>query len=157
MDGIKHKKRYFTFFSLGLFIGIIMGVVIINFFISYKIDAYIKEIQHLNTIIEEDNVKLKKLKESNNNKLLVKSINVNIEFKDKEQEDEIVKIDLEKHIKQKFNGLIGKEVDKIDGDILYEAVDKRIMKLYGREYQLRVTSIIISQEIMISVETKIIQ
>lgn len=155
MDGIKNKKRYFTFFSLGLFVGIIMGVVIINFFISYRIDAYIKEIQYLNTIIEEDTVKLQKLKESiNNKKLLIRSINVDVQFKDKEQEDEIVKIDLEKHIKQKFNGLIGKEVDKIDGDILYETVNKRIMKLYGREYQLRVTKIVISQDIMISVEAK---
>lgn len=157
MDKIEYKARYFTFFTLGLFIGGVLGVIFINLLVSYRVDSYIKEIQYLNTVIEEDNARLEKLEEAIHKKrLLVKEIDVELKFKEKDQEDEITKIALQKHIKEKFSGILGKEVDKIDGDILCEIIDKRIMKLDGKEYQLKLNRIMISQEIKFWVEAKVI-
>lgn len=67
-----------------------------------------------------------------------------------------MKIALQKHIKEKFDGIIGKDVDKIDGDILCQMLDKRIMKLDGKEYQLKIEKIIISQEIKFWIEVRVI-
>ncbi|QGU94850.1 hypothetical protein GOM49_06830 [Clostridium bovifaecis] len=155
MDKIEYKARYFTFFILGLFVGGILGVILINLLVSYRVDGYIKEIQYLNTVIEEDNARLEKLEEAIHKKrLLVKEIDVDLKFKEKDQEDDIARITLQKHIKEKLSGILGKEVDKIDGDILCEIIDKRIMKLDGKEYQLKVNRIMISQEIKFWVEAK---
>ncbi|KYH28987.1 MULTISPECIES: hypothetical protein [Clostridium] len=156
MAKVEDKSKYFTFFSLGLFLGVILGVVFINLLVSYRIDSYIKEIKYLKTTIDEEKARLEKLEEAiDKKKPLVKEINVELSFPENEQDD-IVKIALQKHIKEKFDGIIGKDVDKIDGDILCQMLDKRIMKLDGKEYQLKIEKIIISQEIKFWIEVRVI-
>src|SRR3712207_6834716 len=54
MDKIKDK--YFNFFLAGLFIGGMLGVIVINILVSYRVDNYIREIKYLNSIIEEDTI-----------------------------------------------------------------------------------------------------
>ncbi|MBE6044818.1 MAG: hypothetical protein E7216_11390 [Clostridium thermopalmarium] len=127
-----------------------------NLLVSYRIDSYIKEIKYLKTTIDEEKARLEKLEEAiDKKKPLVKEINVELSFPENEQDD-IVKIALQKHIKEKFDGIIGKDVDKIDGDILCQMLDKRIMKLDGKEYQLKIEKIIISQEIKFWIEVRVI-
>ncbi|MBO0535325.1 hypothetical protein EXQ30_11350 [Clostridium botulinum] len=115
---------------------------------SYRIENYHRKITYLNNIIEDQQVRLEGLENKlSKKKLIVKKIEVDIKFKNKEIEDELVSIELEKHIKEKFNNLIGKELDKIDGDILVQVVDSRIMKIKNKQYKLKVEKIIIAQNI----------
>ncbi|MBO0530203.1 hypothetical protein EXQ35_07125 [Clostridium botulinum] len=119
-----------------------------SLFISYRIENYHRKITYLNNIIEDQQVRLEGLENKlSKKKLIVKKIEVDIKFKNKEIEDELVSIELEKHIKEKFNNLIGKELDKIDGDILVQVVDSRIMKIKNKQYKLKVEKIIIAQNI----------
>lgn len=157
MDKV-NKSNYIIFFLLGIFIGGVSGVIVINALISYRIDNYIKEIQYLKTVIEDKNTRFEKLEESIEKKrFIVKRIEVELKYENKEQGDDITKIVLERHIKDKFKGLIGKDVDKIDGEILYEIIDRRIMKLDGKEYQLSVNKLVISQVIKFSIIAKLVK
>ncbi|MCS4464103.1 hypothetical protein JTT01_07565 [Clostridium botulinum] len=107
-------------------------------FISYRIENYHRKITYLNNIIEDQQVRLEGLENKlSKKKLIVKKIEVDIKFKNKEIEDELVAIELEKHIKEKFNNLIGKELDNLDGDILVQVVDNRIMKIKNKQYKVK--------------------
>jgi hypothetical protein len=152
-----NKANYLAFFLLGIFIGGVTGVILINALISYRVDNYIKEIQHLKTVIEDKNNRFEKLEESIEKKrFIVKDIEVELKYENEDHKDDITRIVLERHIKDKFKGLIGKDVDKIDGEILYEIIDRRIMKLDGKEYQLSVKKMIIAQVIKFDVSIKVI-
>ncbi|MCS4475438.1 hypothetical protein JQ032_06325 [Clostridium botulinum] len=87
----------------------------------------------------------------------MKKIEVDIKFKNKEIEDELVAIELEKHIKEKFNNLIGKELDNLDGDILVQVVDNRIMKIKNKQYKVKVEKIIIAQNIKFCIQVEKVQ
>ncbi|MFT5875559.1 MAG: hypothetical protein ACI8WT_004552, partial [Clostridium sp.] len=92
---------------------------------------------------------LEKLEETINTKrLIVKKIEVTLE----NEEDELTRIILQKHIKEKVDKFIGKEVDKMDADMMWEILDKRIMKIKDKEYRLKVRKLVISQTLHIWIE-----
>ncbi|CBZ03165.1 hypothetical protein JQ038_09170 [Clostridium botulinum] len=127
-------------------------------FISYRIENYHRKITYLNNIIEDQQVRLEGLENKlSKKKLIVKKIEVDIKFKNKEIEDELVAIELEKHIKEKFNNLIGKELDNLDGDILVQVVDNRIMKIKNKQYKVKVEKIIIAQNIKFCIQVEKVQ
>ncbi|EPS48713.1 hypothetical protein C1147_00280 [Clostridium botulinum] len=127
-------------------------------FISYRIENYHRKITYLNNIIEDQQVRLEGLENKlSKKKLIVKKIEVDIKFKNKEIEDELVAIELEKHIKEKFNNLIGKELDNLDGDILVQVVDNRIMKIKNKQYKVKVEKIIIAQNIKFCIQVEEVQ
>ncbi|EES90415.1 hypothetical protein Z957_08650 [Clostridium sp. K25] len=152
MDKIKNK--YFNFFLAGLFIGGMFGVIIINILVSYRVDNYIREIKYLNSIIEEDTIKLEKFEKSKKNRILVKKVEIEVMFLKKNDKNDITKIALEKSIKHKYNNILGKEVELVDGEILSEVIDNRIMKIDDKEYKLKVKKILISSIVKIWVEAK---
>lgn len=158
MESINSKYKYFLFFILGLFIGGMVGIITINLLISYRIDNYIKEIKHLDKVIEEKDFRLQKLEKNINDKrLLIKDVEIELRYENEEENDDIVKITLEKHIKDRLKCLLGKEVENIDGDILLEIIDKRIMKIEDKEYQLKVEKIMISKVVKLWIEIKVIK
>lgn len=158
MDSMNNKHKYFLFFILGLFIGGMLGIITVNLLISYRIDNYIKEIKRLDKIIEEKDFQLQKLEKNTHDKrIFVKNIEIQLKYENEEENDDIVKITLEKHIKDKLKCLLGKEVKNIDGDILFEIIDKRIMKIGDKEYQFKVERIMISQIVKLWIEIKIIK
>lgn len=131
--------------------GGLIGVLSFSTFISYRIDQYHHKIKTLESEIEDKNARLEKLEEViNKKKLVVKEVEVTLE----NEEDEIAKITLQKHIKEKLDKFIGKEVNKLDGDMLWEVVDKRIMKIKDKEYKLKVSKLMISETIHIWVQVQ---
>ncbi len=131
--------------------GGLIGILSFSTFISYRIDQYHHKIKTLESEIEDKNARLEKLEEViNKRKLVVKGVEVTLE----NEEDEIAKITLQKHIKEKLDKFIGKEVNKLDGDMLWEVVDKRIMKIKDKEYKLKVSKLMISETIHIWVQVQ---
>lgn len=136
---------------MGIIIGILLGAACLNALVSYRIDAYLEEIEHLKTVIEDKEIRLKKLEESvNKRKLILKDINVVLIY----EGDEMDKIALEKHIKEKYTKLLGKEVKTIDLDLIGEIIDNRIMKINNKEYSLKLNKIFLSDILKIFIEAQ---
>ncbi|WP_251859821.1 hypothetical protein [Clostridium sp. Marseille-Q2269] len=152
---MNQKNKYFFSFCVGLVTGGLVGIIFFSLFISYKIENYHREITYLNNVIEDQQVRLDGLENKlSKKKLIVKKIEIDMQFKNTEEHDELVSIELEKYIKEKFNDLIGKDVDKLDGDILLQVVDNRIMKINNKQYKLKVQKIIISQNIKFHIQVE---
>ena len=140
-------------FIVGLITGVIIGIILINTFISYRMDMFYEKITYLENTIENKNAQLEKLEKSiNNRNFILKDIEVILIF----DGEDIDKIEIEKSIKEKYNGLLGKEVKNIDADIITKVVDSRILKIEDREYKLHVNKLILSEvlKLVIKVQSK---
>lgn len=143
------KVGFIIFFFTGFIVGVLLGCISLSTFISYRLDGYHQKIASLNSIIDEKNMALEKLEDSiNNKKLIVKDVEVYLISK----EDKLINIELEKHIKQKLGNFVGKEVKKIEADVLWEVINQRIMKIETKEYRLKANKLVISETINIWVE-----
>lgn len=146
----KMKKVIYPFvicFITGLLWGVILGAVAISVLVSSRIDSFYEKIAYLENTIVDKNEKLAKLEKSiNNANIVLKDIEVVLEFKGFSEEliNQIDNIKIEKTIKEKYRALLGKEVKKLDAEILLEVVDKRILKFEGVEYQLTVNKLVLT-------------
>ncbi|QEK11749.1 hypothetical protein FQB35_04860 [Crassaminicella thermophila] len=152
MDKVKTlKRKYLLFLFTGFIIGLLFGTITLNTFISYRIDTYLQQIKYLETIIEDKNTRLKILEESINKKrFILKEIQIFLLT----EEDQIDQLTLEKHIKQKYNKLLGKEVKQIDMDLVGDIIDNRIMKIDGKEYKLKVYKLALTEILKIWIKVE---
>jgi len=141
---------------VGIITGILIGISILSIVVSYRMDTHYKEITYLKNTIQDKDARLEKLEKSiNTQKVILKDIEVILNFGENKDGDEIDKIDIEKTIKEKYSTLLGKEVKNIDTDILIEVVDKRILKIDDKQYKMQVEKLIVTEilQIFIKVET----
>lgn len=140
----QHKikaNKYFLNFYVGLIAGIIIGSVLACTLISYRIDTFYEKIAFFENTILEKNAKLENLEKSiNSNKFILKDIEVVLLF-DENEIDHLETIHIEKTVKEKYSILLGAEVKSIDPDIITLVVDKRILKMNGKEIQLHVNKL----------------
>lgn len=161
---IKNEKstgyKFFVCFITGLLWGTVIGAVGISMLISYRMDAFYKEIAYLEHTIADKNEKLEKLEKSiNNSNIVLKDISIVLEFTNlsEEQINQIDNIQIEKAIKEKFRTLLGKEIKNLDADILIQVIDKRILKLNNAEYQLTVNKLILSDVLKLWIEVSLLE
>lgn len=147
MEQLKKKDfRFILCFMTGIVVGALIGTAIICIIISYRMDMFYKKIAYLESTIQDKNIQLEKLEKTINTKnLVLKNIEVVLIFNG----DEIDKIDIEKTIKEKYSSLLGKEVKKIDADIIVEVMNNRIFKIEGKEYKLFVNRLILTETLKI--------
>jgi len=157
MGKLKNNGLKFIFcFIVGIITGILIGTSILSIIVSYRMDTHYKEITYLENTIQDKDARLEKLEKAINTQgVILKDIEVSLNFGEDKDGDEIDKIDIEKTIKEKYNTLLGKEVKNIDTDILIEVVDKRILKIDDKEYKMQVEKLIVTEilKIFINVET----
>ena len=145
----KLKKSGFKYglcFVTGIILGIFIGAGFLCVLVSYRMDMSYQRIAYLESIIQDKNSQLEKLEESiNTRSLILKDIEVVLAFNG----DEIDKINIEKTVKEKYRLLLGKEVEKIDGDMIAEVVDNRILIIDNKEYKLHVDKLILTEVLKI--------
>ena len=151
MDKMKRRLALAIFLITGIISGTILGAAAVSTLVSYRIDSYHTKIRELEASVEDRDMQLNKLKESiNKSRFVLKNIEIVLEY----EGDEIDRITIEKHIKDKYRNLLGKEVRSIDTDILMEVVDKRIFKLEDREYSLKVDRLVLAEVLKLWVSVK---
>jgi septal ring factor EnvC (AmiA/AmiB activator) len=141
--------KYLLTLITGMLVGLLIGIIVINTLISYRIDQYHQRIKYLEKAIEDEKTKFKKLEESiNKRKFIIKDIEVMLIY----EGDELEKIELDKHIKGKYSNLLGKEVKTIDADMTSDIIDGRIMQIGDKEYKLKVNKLVITEVLKIWVK-----
>jgi|LSQX01.2.fsa_nt_gb MFS superfamily sulfate permease-like transporter len=140
--------RFFTCFVAGIILGIIVGCTVLSALVSFRVDSYYQKIKALENDVYENQVKCDKLKETidstnKKNKYILRDVEIYFKY-DKIQEDEIDKLTLEKGIREKYKDYLGKEVKNIDIDVVSVIVDKDIILLEDKKYQLKVVRILLS-------------
>lgn len=156
------KKIYpFTIcFITGLLWGVIIGAISISMLVGMRMDAFYERIAYLENIIIDKDEKLAKLEKSINNKnIVLKDIEVVLEFNNisEEQITQLDNIEIEKSIKEKFRSSLGKEVKGLDAEILQQIIDKRILKFDGTEYQLTVNKLVLTDILKLWVQVSLIE
>ncbi|NLP14318.1 MAG: hypothetical protein GX383_07615 [Clostridium sp.] len=153
----KIAHRFFICFITGLIGGILIGCTMMSALVSYRIDQYHEEIMYLKTVIEDSDIKYKKLKESfdnvNKKKFLVSDIEVHLMYVDGE-ENNFDKMELIKYIKDKYKDLLWKEVRGIDTDLVVGLIDDDILMIEDKSYELGVSRVLISDVFKIWVTVK---
>jgi len=145
----KYRFKYGLCFFTGLIIGALIGISVLSIIVSYRMDTFYHRIAYLESLIQDKDAQLEKLEDSKNTRSFVlKDIEVVLIF----DGDEIDKISIEKAVKEKYRSLIGKEVDKIDADIIMEVIDNRIFNIEEKKYQLHVNKMILTETLKIWVE-----
>lgn len=142
----KSGFKYGLCFVTGIILGIFIGAAVLCILVSYRMDMSYQRIAYLESIIQDKNSQLEKLEESiNTRSLILKDIQILFVF----DGDEIDKISIEKTVKEKYRSLLGKEVEEIDGDIIAEVVDNRILMIDNKEYKLHVDKLILTEVLKI--------
>ncbi len=110
---------------------------------------FYQRIEYLEAELETRQNQLASLNESiNKNRYVLKEVEI-IFTTELEASEQVI---MKKSLIQKLNPLLGKEVAKIDTDILVEIFDKRILITDSSEYKLRLERLVLSDVLRIWVE-----
>ena len=150
----RRHNEFFLFLLLGIIIGGLTGILSMNVFISSSMDQYHKKINELNNMVEEKDIQLEKLNETiHNSKIIIKGIEIKFESKEI-HDDEILKQQVEKVIKEKLKIVIGKDLEKIDMELLSSIIDKRIINIENKDYMIYLNKMLVGEKIKIWLKVK---
>lgn len=123
--------------------------------VSYKIDIFYEKNCSSRKYYNRKNAKLENLEKSiNSNKFVLKDIEIILLYEDNEI-DHLETIHIEKTVKEKYSILLGTEVKSIDPDIITLVVDKRILKMNGKEIQLHVNKLKLTEVLKLWIEADV--
>lgn len=136
--------RLFASFLLGM----IAGITILNLLVGPQLDQLIFEREELLSEIESQQTTLDKLEESlaEERRKVIQDLTIEIENKI----DKHIKQELKKDIFEILKSLIGRDISKVDGKLLAETLDGRIIIVEKKSYKLNFLWIIIQPNAIIS-------
>jgi len=126
----------------GIITGLLIGASSVLILTSYRLDKCYEKMILLETTIDEKNAQLSQLEKSlNKNKLLLQEVKVNLQCNG----DDLDKLALQKHIKEKYSVLIGKDILSIDPDLAVGIIEGRILTVNNKEYRITVQKLILTR------------
>ncbi|MBM7555572.1 hypothetical protein [Halanaerobacter jeridensis] len=122
-------------------LGIILGSSIINLIIGLQLDQLLYEKKKLIAQVNNQQTKLNKLEKSlaQRKKPVIQNIKIEIETK----LDKHTQQNLEEEIFNLLNSLIGREISKVDTQLLGTTLENRIIKTENENFKLNLQWIII--------------
>jgi len=157
MAQVKHKKAgYILNLITGAIIGIITGISFMAAVTSHRIDILYEKIAVLESTILDKDVKLENLEKSiNSNKFILKDIEVILSLSE-DDIDELETMHIIKTVKEKYTPLLGSEIKSIDPEIIALIIDNRILKMNGKDFQLHVKKLMLTETLKLFIDvTKI--
>ncbi|MDT8902124.1 hypothetical protein [Anaeroselena agilis] len=137
----------------GLFSGFLLGAILVAALLGYRLDESLQRISSLQAAVNEKDARLAKLEESvNKRKYILRRVEVVLSFSG----DEMEKTALDKYIKSRYSGLVGKEVGSIDAELAAEVVDNRVVRINNRDYRLTVGKIVVADVLKIWVAVALV-
>ncbi|MCK4259696.1 MAG: hypothetical protein KAX49_12000 [Halanaerobiales bacterium] len=133
-----------------LFLGIILGSVIVNLILGYHFDQLIYENKNLSQQLEEEQILIKQLENAYYTTPVVRKVVIELIS----SEDKLTEKEIEKKVKDLLTGLIGLKINQLDNIILRDILHKRIISLNGNNYRLELETIIIDDDLTFVVRVK---
>ena len=142
--------------SVAIFaIGFLMGLAAMNLVHMHSLDRlYGIENQLKNELLDRE-IKLERLTESlqDEKTTIIKNLVIDVEF----EGNALVKNEIEKWIRYYLGDLIGQELWRVEGEMIYKILDDRIVDVENRQARLQVKYIIIREEISLGIKAEIIE
>lgn len=137
-------------FSTGFLSGLLFASLFLTMLICSRMDHNYQKIRTLENTIDSQRLQLENLTQTldKRRKYVVKIIEIQIDNID----DALEKIAMEGLIRQKYAHLIGQEVTKIDPQLVFDVMDRRIFKFNDKEYGLHVQRLVIAERLKLWVE-----
>lgn len=156
MARVKIKKYvYIMNLFAGTIIGVILGIVFLSAITSHRIDVFYEKIASLENTILDKNAKLENLEKSiNSKKFILKDIEAILVFEEGGI-DELEIMHIKKTVKEKYSALLGSEVKSIDPEIIVLVIDNRILKMNGKEFQLHVNKLMLTETLKLWINVDI--
>lgn len=152
------KKLAITRFISLFFLGLIIGSSLTVFLIGYQVDQLSLENDSLQHKLEACEEEIKELNESlKNKKHVITSIEPIIDFANDDlnsYDKESYSLEVAKIIKDYLSSLKGREIEGIDYSIVTQVLENRIISIDEKSFVLDVTTIIISQKVLVYVVVK---
>ena len=133
-------------------LGFIIGITLFNLLITPQLDQLIYEKNKLLTKIENQQTQLEKLEESlaQEKKKIIQELEIEINTK----LDKHIKQELKQKIFKILDSLIGRNINKIDGNLIANTLNERIIIIEKNNYELNLLWFIIKPHSVISFKVK---
>ncbi len=143
------NKKLFYYFTL-FFLGFLFGLVCMNLYQMHALDRLYRIQNQLTNQLMDKEIKLERLNESvkKQNTVVIKDLHITLKF----DGNILIKDEIEKNIQFYLSDLVGRELTNIDGEMIYKVLQKRIIEVDNKQFQLTVEYIIISEKISIVVK-----
>jgi len=125
-----------------LLIGMLFGAVCMNLYLRQRLDELYISREKLKVELYETTERLKKLESQDKQKQNVIRA-IEIQFM-KENGDPLTELALETAILELTQNLIGEEIEKVHHTLVIHLLDRRILEVDGKRYQLQVKTIVIA-------------
>lgn len=122
-------------------LGVLLGSSIINLIIGRQLDQLLYDKKKLIAQVNNQQTKLNKLEKSLAHRKKPVIQNITIEFKS--NLDKHTQQNLEEQLFELLNSLIGREITKVDTELLSTTLENRIIKTENENYKLNLQWIII--------------
>lgn len=131
-------------------LGLIIGALILNLIMAQQIDKLIYDNKKLNDKIESKNNELKKLEKSLAQRKwkVVQKIKIMVET----EENKHIKQELESELYQILKNIIGRQMNKIDGTLISDTIDDRIIIIDDTNYEIDLIWLLLKEETIVKVK-----
>ena len=130
-------------------LGLLIGIAVTNMLLCHRVDNLLMIQKALEIELQEAYVKIDKME-----KAAPKTINPtlkDIELEMIVSERDYNTGDAEQYIKELLRDQIGKDLEDIDIEMMYKAIDQRIAQFDGKRYKFKIQYILLSSTLYINV------
>ncbi|ABR46381.1 hypothetical protein Amet_0142 [Alkaliphilus metalliredigens QYMF] len=143
-----------TFYLSVFLIGFLMGLGIMNLFQMHTLDRLYRTQNQLTSQLLDQELKLERLNENLKSQqvFVVKDLSIVVDF----DGNPLVQDEIENNIRFYLSDLVGRELSRIDGEMIYKIVQDRILHIGERQILLEMKYIIIEEKIQIGVKATVL-
>ena len=132
-----------------------MGGSIVTWFIGARLDILMSENEKLASELDTKETRLQTLEDSlaSEHQYIVQDLEIIVEFEEGEEEDELVKLTLEKKIRTMLDDIWGKDVQSLDPLLIANIIERRTLTVEEQTYILTVTrGPLVSEKVLIYIK-----
>lgn len=148
---MKKWARGIAYFAIGF----LLGLVAMNLVHLHTLDRLYRIQNQLTNQLLDREIKLEGLKKSlqDEKTIIIKDLIIALDF----EGNPLLREEIEKVIRFYLADLVGQELWRLEGEMIYRILDDRIINVENRQARLQVKYIIVREEISIGVKAELIE